>query len=92
MSVKATGTRRNVKFALQRFEAFVESRYGGRSSEEIIEELNLLKDHERESALFDLLQNCVNYMDSEGITSGTNQELLFNYTKILVLSRFENAC
>ena len=71
ISVRARGTQKNIRFALQRFEEFVKSSFDGRSSEEIISELLVLKGTEQDSALFDLLQDYVNYANSSGISPTT---------------------
>ena len=44
ISVQAKGTQRNTRFALKKFEDFIESKFDGRSSEDIVEELLALKD------------------------------------------------
>ena len=71
ISVQAEGTQRNIKFALQRFEEFVKSSFEGKSSDDIISELLELKDPKQDSAIFDLLQDYVNYMHSLGIVPTT---------------------
>ena len=71
ISVQAKGTQRNARFALKKFEDFVESRFDGRSSEDIISELLALKDAKRDSSLFDLLQDYVNYMHSVAVVPNT---------------------
>jgi len=71
ISVQAKGTQRNAKFALKKFEDFVESRFDGRSSEDIIQELLALKETKRDPALFDLLQDYVNYMNSVAVAPNT---------------------
>ncbi|MGQ0638472.1 MAG: hypothetical protein ACT4N1_03850, partial [Nitrososphaerota archaeon] len=64
LCVKSKGTIRNTRFALTRFETFLKSRYGDRSTEEIVQELSVLKDDERVNSLYDLLKDFVNYMNS----------------------------
>lgn len=78
ISVQAKGTQRNARFAHKRFEEFVELEFG-RSSEDVIQELLVLKDARRESALFDLLQDYVNYMHSVAIAPNT----IHNYFSML---------
>ena len=79
ISVQAKGTQRNTRFALKKFEDFVESKFDGRSSEDIIQELLALKDTKRDSALFDLLQDYVNYTHSVGVMPNT----IHNYFSVL---------
>lgn len=79
ISVQAKGTQKNTRFGLKKFEDFVESKFDGRSSEDIIEELLALKDAKRDSALFDLLQDYVNYMHSVGVVPNT----IRNYFSLL---------
>ncbi len=79
ISVQAKGTQRNARFAIKKFEDFVESRFDGRSSEDIISELLALKETKQDSALFDLLQDYVNYMNSVAVVPNT----IHNYFSIL---------
>ena len=71
ISNEPTGTQRNKLGSIRNFERFVVTNYDGRSVEEVLEELSILKDMERERALYDMLQDWINWNHKEGKNNST---------------------
>jgi len=59
---KARGTQRLAHFTLVNFKKFLDQNYEHSKLEDIIDEVFVLKDQEREQSVFDLLQNYVNWL------------------------------
>ncbi len=57
-------TRENYQASLNRFEQFCNSKYDGRTSEDIVQELKSIPSDERDDAYFGLLQDFVNWLVS----------------------------
>lgn len=66
----AAGTKEGVKVALNAFEKFCQIKYCV-STEQIIEELNTLKDQQKEHATYDVLQTFVNHLHNDGVMPST---------------------
>ncbi len=64
-------TRENYLASLRRFEKFCNFKYEGRSAQEILNELTLLKNQERDEALFGVLQDFVHWMTNENLSTTT---------------------
>jgi len=71
ISNEPTGTQRNKLGSIRNFERFVVTNYDGRTVEEVLEELSILKDMERERALYDMLQDWINWNHREGKNNST---------------------
>lgn len=64
-------TRENYQAALNRFEQFCNSKYNGRSSENIIQELKIIPPDNRDEAYFGVLQDFVNWLIQFGLSNTT---------------------
>jgi len=80
ISNEPTGTQRNKLGSIRNFERFVTSNYDERTVEEVLEELSILKDMERERALYDMLQDWINWNHREGKNNNTIRTM-FSYLR-----------
>lgn len=64
-------TRTNYLASLNRFEKFCNFRYEGRKTQGILDELNSLKNQEKDEALFGVLQDFVNWLVDEDLSIPT---------------------
>ena len=80
ISSEPTGTQRNKLGSIRNFERFVETKYGGRSVDKVIQELSFLKDIKREQALYDMLQGWINWNHDEGKNNSTIRTM-FSYLR-----------
>ncbi|EGG41366.1 integrase family protein [Candidatus Nitrosarchaeum limnium SFB1] len=71
LKVRSPHTIQGVKYSLIKFEKFVENKYKGKNLEDILDELNRLDKSNQETALIDLLQDFVNYLDGIGMHPST---------------------
>jgi len=89
LSVKSNGTIRNTKFALEKFDRFIVSRFVDRSLDNIIQELSILKPDDQERSIYDLLQDFVNFMNSEGFNPCTTRGYFSIIKKYMVYRGFK---
>lgn len=78
ISSEPEGTRKNREFSILNFEKFVNSEYEGRSAEDIFAELMVLQGPERENALYDMLQNWINWNRTEKRNNSTIRVMFSN--------------
>lgn len=71
LTTKAVNTRKNFEFAVTNFNRFCAEKFDDRNSEEIIQEIMTLKGEEREQALYDVLQNWINWNLKRKIAAST---------------------
>lgn len=76
-------TRKNREMTISNFEKFVSKRYEKRNSDEIFEELSVLQGLERENALYDMLQDWINWNQKEGRTNSTVRAMFSNLRQYL---------
>lgn len=89
LSVKSKGTIRNTKFALEKFDRFITSKFVDRSLDDIIQELLILKPDDQERSIYDLLQDFVNFMNSEGRNHSTIRGYFSIIKKYMVYRGFK---
>jgi len=64
-------TRTNYLASLNRLEKFCNFRYDGRTTQDILDELNSLKNQEKDEAFFGVLQDFVNWLVDEDLSNPT---------------------
>jgi len=93
IQVKSIGTRKAYQSSLVNFADFCLEQYNQSNIDEIIKEILLLKDLEREQAVFDMLQNWVNWNNSDKRGSATilsyfsRVRIYFHYRGIKISDR-----
>ena len=83
ISSEPQGTQQNRIVTINNFERFVSELYEGKTVESVIEELKILKKTEEDKyfdALYDLLQEWINWNTEQGIESST-QRTFFSYLR-----------
>ncbi len=84
ISSEPAATRGNRIFSIKNFERFVKTKYDGRNFEEICEELITLQGQERENALYDMLQDWINWnYQCEGKKNSTIRLMFSSVKKFL---------
>ena len=67
-------TQQNVRASIHSFDRFCHEHYSGKTCDEILEELLILKDEEQTQATFDVLQNWIDWQYEQGsLTTGVKQ-------------------
>lgn len=89
ISLKSFSAKNNFDAAHKQFDKFTEKAFK-ENLEQTIEDLLLIKDpKEQQQKTFDVLQNFVNYLDSEGIAPSTNRVYFNSIKKYLKYRGFE---
>ena len=93
ISSEPQGTQQNRIVTINNFERFVSELYEEKTIESVIEELKILKKTEEErylDALYDLLQEWINWNTEQEIESSTQRTFFFLPEKLSVLQRNQN--
>lgn len=86
LSAAPESTQKNKMYAVKLFEKFVKESYSGRTVSDVIEELQLLKSQESEvyeRALYDVLQDWINWSKNKGLGNYTIRVAFSNIRKYL---------
>ncbi|MGB9003401.1 MAG: site-specific integrase, partial [Nitrosotalea sp.] len=83
ISSEPAATRRNRLSAIINFERFVSEKYGGRNAEQICDELSILQGQEKENALYDMLQDWINWNQQERKNTSTVRLMFASLRKFL---------
>ena len=86
ISTEPASTQRSKKYAISNFEKFVSETYDGRTVDEIIDELDLVKTKNEqglEDSLYDMLQAWINWNELRDISPSTIKVAFSNLRKYL---------
>jgi len=86
ISTEPTGTQRNKRYAFDTFSWFVQEQYQRKTVENIIEELHVIKktkDGNYEDALYEVLQDWINWNEKRGLGQRTIRVAFSNLRKYL---------
>lgn len=78
VSSEPVATRNNRIASLKNFEIFIKSKYEGRSLEAICEEIQALQGQERDNALYDMLQDWINWNQQSQKRKNSTIRLMFS--------------
>ncbi|HEU04074.1 MAG TPA: hypothetical protein ENH95_03005 [Nitrosopumilus sp.] len=65
------GTQKNKRFTISNFEKFVANKFKEKTFDDVLEEINNLSNTEKEVALYDLLQDWINWNHHDGKNNST---------------------
>lgn len=83
ISSEPEATKNNRIFSLKNFEIFIKSKYEERNLEEICEEIKALQGQERDNALYDMLQDWINWNQSQNRKNSTIRLMFSSIRKFL---------
>jgi len=78
ISSEPVATKNNRVASLKNFEIFVESKYEGRDLEDICEEIQALQGQEKDNALYDMLQEWINWNQQSQRRKNSTIRLMFS--------------